>query len=142
MLFRSLRLPELVEEAIERSRLKDHYGAEKDGTERLENLNELINAATLFAEDFEHGVEPAGEAQEDVAAAGTPQQQVLAAFLAHASLEAGELEAKAGEDALQLMTVHSAKGLEFSAVFISGLEEGLFPHENSKIGRASCRERV
>jgi DNA helicase-2/ATP-dependent DNA helicase PcrA len=127
----TLRLPELIEELLERSRLKDHYTAEKEGQDRLENLNELINAATLFAEDFEHGVEPAGESQEDVPALGTHQQQVLAAFLAHASLEAGEHEATAGQDALQLMTVHSAKGLEFSAVFMSGLEEGLFPHENS-----------
>ena len=62
---------------------------------------------------------------------GTHQQQVLAAFLSHASLEAGEHEAAAGQDALQLMTVHSAKGLEFDAVFLSGLEEGLFPHDNS-----------
>src|SRR4029453_18193455 len=78
----------------------------------------------------------------------------LAAFLTHASLEAGDNQAQAGQDAIQLMTVHSAKGLEFDAVFITGLEEGLFPHENSisdsdgleeerrlKIGRASCRER-
>ena len=55
----------------------------------------------------------------------------LTAFLAHAALEAGEHQAGAGADALQLMTVHSAKGLEFHAVFITGLEEGLFPHENS-----------
>jgi DNA helicase-2/ATP-dependent DNA helicase PcrA len=55
----------------------------------------------------------------------------LTAFLAHAALEAGEHQAEAGSDALQLMTVHSAKGLEFHAVFITGLEEGLFPHENS-----------
>ena len=55
----------------------------------------------------------------------------LAAFLTHASLEAGENQADEGQDALQLMTVHSAKGLEFDAVFITGLEEGLFPHENS-----------
>ncbi|HXZ48287.1 MAG TPA: UvrD-helicase domain-containing protein [Usitatibacter sp.] len=127
----TLALPELVEEAIERSRLKEHYAAEKDGQDRLENLQELYNAAALFAEDFEHGLEPAGEAEEDVAGAGSPERQVLSAFLTHASLEAGEREAAAGEDALQLMTVHSAKGLEFSAVFISGLEEGLFPHENS-----------
>src|SRR5690606_34527191 len=53
------------------------------------------------------------------------------AFLAHASLEAGENQAGEGSDAVQLMTVHSAKGLEFDAVFITGLEEGLFPHENS-----------
>jgi DNA helicase-2/ATP-dependent DNA helicase PcrA len=81
-------LPELIEEILERSRLKEHYAAEKDGQDRLENLNELVNAATLFAEDFEHGLEPAGEAQEDVAGVvGTPEQQVLAAFLSHASLK-------------------------------------------------------
>ena len=55
----------------------------------------------------------------------------LAAFLTHASLEAGDNQAQAGEDAVQLMTVHASKGLEFDAVFITGLEEGLFPHENS-----------
>jgi DNA helicase-2/ATP-dependent DNA helicase PcrA len=56
----------------------------------------------------------------------------LSAFLSHASLEAGDNQAQAGQDAIQLMTVHSAKGLEFDAVFITGLEEGLFPHENSE----------
>jgi DNA helicase-2/ATP-dependent DNA helicase PcrA len=136
-----LRLPELIEEIIERSGLRAHYAAEKDGQDRLENLHELINAATLFAEDFEHGLEPAGEAQEDVAQiVGTPEQQILAAFLSHASLEAGEREAGAGQDALQLMTVHSAKGLEFSAVFMSGLEEGLFPHENSMLEDGGIEE--
>ena len=59
----------------------------------------------------------------------------LAAFLTHASLEAGDNQAQAGQDAIQLMTVHSAKGLEFDAVFITGLEEGLFPHENSPVRR-------
>ncbi len=136
----ALTLPELVEETLERSRLKDHYASEKDGRDRLENLQELYNAATLFAQDFEHGLEPAGEAEEDVAGVGTPEQQILAAFLAHASLEAGEREAAAGEDALQLMTVHSAKGLEFGAVFVSGLEEGLFPHENSMLEDGGLEE--
>ena len=136
----TLRLPELIEEMLERSHLKEHYAAEKDGQDRLENLHELINAATLFADEFEHGLEPAGEAEEDVANLGTPQQQILAAFLSHASLEAGEHEAGTGEDALQLMTVHSAKGLEFSAVFISGLEEGLFPHENSMLEDGGIEE--
>ncbi|MBK8321829.1 MAG: UvrD-helicase domain-containing protein [Betaproteobacteria bacterium] len=127
-----LTLPELIEEALEVSKLKDHYAAERDGQDRVENLNELVNAATLFHDEFESGVEPAGESQPDVAAvAGTHQQQVLAAFLSHASLEAGEHEAAAGQDALQLMTVHASKGLEFDAVFLSGLEEGLFPHDNS-----------
>jgi DNA helicase-2/ATP-dependent DNA helicase PcrA len=128
----TLTLAELIEEALAASGLKDHYAAERDGQDRVENLNELVNAAALFAQDFESGVEPAGEAEEDVAPVpGTHQQQVLAAFLAHASLEAGEHEAAAGVDALQLMTVHSAKGLEFDAVFLGGLEEGLFPHDNS-----------
>ena len=137
----TLALPELIEEVLEKSRLKDHYSAEKDGQDRLENLHELINAAALFAEDFEHGLEPAGEAQEDVAdIAGTPEQRILAGFLSHASLEAGEREAAAGQDALQLMTVHSAKGLEFSAVFMSGLEEGLFPHENSMLEDGGIEE--
>ena len=128
----TLMLPELIDEVLAASGLKDHYAAERDGQDRVENLNELVNAATLFNEEFETGVEPAGEAQEDVAPVpGTHQQQVLAAFLSHASLEAGEHEAAAGEDALQLMTVHSSKGLEFDAVFLGGLEEGLFPHDNS-----------
>jgi len=128
----TLTLPELIEEALAASGLKDHYAAERDGQDRVENLNELVNAAALFAQEFEIGVEPAGEAQEDVAPVpGTHEQQVLAAFLSHASLEAGEHEAAAGVDALQLMTVHSAKGLEFDAVFLGGLEEGLFPHDNS-----------
>jgi DNA helicase-2/ATP-dependent DNA helicase PcrA len=60
-----------------------------------------------------------------------PDPVPLAAFLTHAALEAGDNQAKAGQDAIQLMTVHAAKGLEFDAVFITGLEEGLFPHENS-----------
>ena len=137
----TLRLPELIEEILERSNLKQHYAAERDGQDRLENLNELVNAAALFAEDFEHGLEPAGEAQPDVeATVGTPEQQLLAAFLSHASLEAGEREAAAGQDALQLMTIHSAKGLEFSAVFVSGLEEGLFPHENSMLEDGGTEE--
>ncbi len=137
----SLRLPELIEEILERSHLKEHYAAERDGQDRLENLNELINAAALFAEDFEHGLEPAGEAQDDViGVVGTPEQQMLAAFLSHASLEAGEREAAAGQDALQLMTVHSAKGLEYNAVFVSGLEEGLFPHDNSMLEDGGIEE--
>jgi DNA helicase-2/ATP-dependent DNA helicase PcrA len=64
----------------------------------------------------------------------------LAAFLTHAALEAGDNQAQAGQDAIQLMTVHSAKGLEFDCVFITGLEEGLFPHENSSSDRASLEE--
>jgi DNA helicase-2/ATP-dependent DNA helicase PcrA len=110
---KGLPLPEVVEHVIEHSGLRAHYQSEKEGADRLENLEELVNAAAGFAGD---------EQQDDTS---------LASFLAHASLEAGENQAAAGTDALQLMTVHSAKGLEFHAVFMSGLEEGLFPHENS-----------
>jgi DNA helicase-2/ATP-dependent DNA helicase PcrA len=106
-----LPLPEAVEVMLEKSGLVAHYKAERDGADRVENLNELVNAAAAFInEEEEHD---------------------LSAFLAHASLESGENQAAEGTDALQLMTVHSAKGLEFHAVFITGLEEGLFPHEQS-----------
>jgi DNA helicase-2/ATP-dependent DNA helicase PcrA len=125
-----LTLAELMDEVLVRSTLRAHYAAERDGQDRLENLNELVTAATLFAEEFEKGeIDPAPVAEGQ--AEPTAQEAMLTAFLSHASLEAGEHEAAAGQDALQLMTVHSAKGLEFHAVFISGLEEGLFPHENS-----------
>ncbi len=118
-----LPLPETIEHIVEASGLRAHYRAEKEGADRLENLSELINAATIFI--AERDVQPAGEAP------GTDEPDELTAFLAHAALEAGEHQAQAGAEALQLMTVHSAKGLEFHSVFISGLEEGLFPHENS-----------
>jgi DNA helicase-2/ATP-dependent DNA helicase PcrA len=120
---RDLPLPGAIEHVIEASGLAAHYRAEKEGADRLENLSELINAAATFV--AERNVQPAGEA------AGMDEPDELTAFLAHAALEAGEHQADAGADALQLMTVHSAKGLEFHSVFVSGLEEGLFPHENS-----------
>jgi DNA helicase-2/ATP-dependent DNA helicase PcrA len=106
-----LPLAEVIDHVIEASGLADYYRADKDGTDRLENLNELVNAAALFGQEAE--------------------ENTLDAFLAHAALEAGEHQAGAGHDALQLMTVHAAKGLEFHAVFITGLEESLFPHEQS-----------
>ena len=125
-------LPDLIEHTIESSGLIEHYQKDRDGQDRLENLNELINAASAFA--TERSDIPSLEAQ--MANGGDEDFIVteidpLVDFLAHASLEAGDNQASAGEDALQLMTVHAAKGLEFHSVFISGLEEGLFPHENS-----------
>ena len=108
----TLPLPEIVGHMLEHSGLAAYYRAEREGADRLENLNELVNAATSFVH----------EAEDDS----------LVVFLAHASLEAGEHQAGGGQDALQLMTVHSAKGLEFHSVFLNGLEEGLFPHDNSR----------
>ena len=115
-----LPLPELVDHVLDSSGLRAHYKAEKEARERLENLDELIAAAANFV----------AESQADAGALGA-DHALLADFLAHASLEAGEHQADQGMDAVQLMTVHAAKGLEFDAVFLSGLEEGLFPHENA-----------
>ncbi len=113
-----LPLPEIIEHVLQHSGLVAHYESEKnspakkrEAQERLDNLNEFINAATLFVHESE--------------------DDSLNEFLAHASLEAGEHQAGDSEDALHLMTVHAAKGLEFHTVFVTGLEQGLFPHENS-----------
>ena len=145
-----LPLPELVSVVLERSGLLQHYQNEKEGADRIENLEQMVNAATQFVQEegFGQGA-PAhlgpqalpqiGEAivnQDgiEILDSDAPLASVmspLSAFLTHASLEAGDAQAQAGQDALQLMTVHSAKGLEFDAVFITGLEEGLFPHESS-----------
>jgi DNA helicase-2/ATP-dependent DNA helicase PcrA len=113
----TLPLPEIIDHVLEHSGLMAHYrnetGARKrEAEDRLENLNELVNAATLFVHENE--------------------DDSLTAFLTHASLEAGEHQAGDQDDALHLMTVHAAKGLEFHTVFITGLEEGLFPHQNSQ----------
>ena len=124
----ALPLPEIIEHLIEKSGLRQHYLTEKEGSERLENLDELINAATSFAQE------------EDGPSMLPEDGGPLAAFLAHASLEAGERQAGEGQDAVQLMTVHAAKGLEFDAVFITGLEQGLFPHENSMSERDGLEE--
>ena len=112
-----LPLPETVLHVLERSGLKAHYVSDKEGQERLDNLDELVNAAAFFINDDNPLTD------ENLAP--------LAAFLAHASLEAGDNQAEAGQEAVQLMTVHAAKGLDFNVVFMTGLEEGLFPHENS-----------
>ena len=126
---RQLILPELVDHVLDASGLRNHYRSEKEGQERLENLDELINAASNFV----------AEAPAEVDALAEPHAR-LSDFLAHASLEAGDHQADAGAEAVQLMTVHAAKGLEFDAVFLSGLEEGLFPHENSILEKEGLEE--
>lgn len=112
---------EQVEHIIDHSGLLDQFKKEqkrdKKGEARVENLGELINAARNFS--YEASTEES-----------TPAD-ILTAFLDHASLEAGDQQADAWEDCVQLMTMHSAKGLEFKTVFIVGLEEGLFPHMRS-----------
>ncbi len=145
-----LALPEMVRVVLESSGLLTHYQNEKEGADRIENLEQMVNAATQFVQEEGFGqgapahLGPQAQAQAGDAIVNQDGIEILdadvqlstvmsplSAFLSHASLEAGDAQAQAGQDALQLMTVHSAKGLEFGAVFITGLEEGLFPHESS-----------
>lgn len=112
-----LTLAESMDIVINFSGLKNHYLNDKDGQDRVSNLEELVSAATTFSDNFN---------EED-------KNLELTEFLNYTSLESGELQAKVNQDALQLMTIHSAKGLEFDIVFITGLEEGLCPHEQSLI---------
>jgi DNA helicase-2/ATP-dependent DNA helicase PcrA len=112
-----LELHEQTQHVVQVSGLIEHYRKEKGekGQARIENLEELVNAAREFEFDEEtHG-----------------DMLPLDAFLAHAALEAGEGQANEWDDAVQLMTLHSAKGLEFPLVFLCGMEEGLFPHQMS-----------
>jgi DNA helicase-2/ATP-dependent DNA helicase PcrA len=145
-----MALPELVRVVLERSTLLTHYQTEKEGADRIENLEQMVSAATQFVaeEGFGHGA-PAHLGPQSLPQSGLPVvnedgveildadaplatvMSPLSAFLSHASLEAGDNQATVGQQAVQMMTVHSAKGLEFNNVFITGLEEGLFPHESS-----------
>ena len=111
-----LPLPLMTQVVIEDSGLRAYHGTEKGekAQARVENLEELVSAARAFEHAGDEGA-----------------QSPLAAFLDHASLEAGEQQAGDFEDSVQLMTLHSAKGLEFPLVFLVGMEEGLFPHKMS-----------
>jgi DNA helicase II / ATP-dependent DNA helicase PcrA len=155
-----MSLREIIGLVLDHSGLVEHYRNEKEGADRVENLEELVNAAESFVSQEGFGKDAVALPVDEQGAALTQspasqgldanaplsnetlnQQPInpdtgetmspLAAFLTHAALEAGDNQAQAGQDAVQLMTVHSAKGLEFDCVFITGLEEGLFPHENS-----------
>jgi DNA helicase II / ATP-dependent DNA helicase PcrA len=112
---RTLPLHEQVDHVINASGLVAHYKQEKGdrGEARVENLDELVTAARGFEPD------------------NSGEMPVLASFLSHAVLESGEGEASAWEDSVQMMTLHSAKGLEFPLVFLCGMEDGLFPHTRS-----------
>jgi DNA helicase-2/ATP-dependent DNA helicase PcrA len=112
----SLPIQEQVDHVIQASGLLAHYKKERGevAEARIENLQEFVSAAAAFDADEENDDLPP-----------------LVAFLSHAALEAGDEQADAWEDCVQLMTLHSAKGLEFPLVFIAGMEEGLFPHRRS-----------
>nr|WP_315489041.1 UvrD-helicase domain-containing protein [uncultured Rhodoferax sp.] len=156
-----MNLRDIIAHMLDHSGLVEHYKADREGADRLENLDELVNAAESFV--MQEGFGRDAAAMTTVLAAGqSPASQgldmsapelppdvqgdtgetlsPLVAFLTHAALEAGDNMAEAGQDAIQLMTVHSSKGLEFDAVFITGMEEGLFPHENSMNDRDGLEE--
>lgn len=111
----AMPLHQMTQVVIEQSGLLAYHEAEKGekGQARVENLEELVSAARAFENDEDDELTP------------------LQAFLTHASLEAGDTQAAENEDSIQLMTLHSAKGLEFPLVFLVGMEEGLFPHKMS-----------
>ena len=116
-----LPLKDKIDHVLLRSGLREHYASDSrgraDSESRTENLDELVSVASRFT-----------RSDDDEEAAALTE---LVAFLAYASLEAGEGQAQAGEDGVQLMTLHSAKGLEFPLVFLAGVEEGLFPNARS-----------
>lgn len=120
-------LPEQVESVVKGSGLLEHFEKDKSdrGQSRVENVQELSNAARTFMHR---------------AADGEPELSPLDEFLAHAALEAGEAQSGPGDDAVQLMTLHSAKGLEFPIVFIAGMEQGIFPHQRSAEDPARMEE--
>ncbi|MCA0175493.1 MAG: UvrD-helicase domain-containing protein [Proteobacteria bacterium] len=145
---RGLRLRDIIEQMLAASGLIDFYRSEREGAERIENLEELVNAAEAFVTQEGFGRDAVALPVDELGAgpglapdADTGEiQSPLAAFLTHAALEAGDNQAQAGEDAVQLMTIHAAKGLEFDAVFLSGLEDGLFPHENALTAQDGLEE--
>ena len=165
-------LREIIELLLDHSGLIEHYKADREGADRIENLEELVNAAESFVTIEGFGRSAVALPVDDKAPSASPNtasnaltqspasqslteteanfaasaatdaaldaefatgetMSPLNAFLTHAALESGDNQAQAGQDAIQLMTVHASKGLEFDCVFIGGMEEGLFPHENS-----------
>ncbi len=125
-----LALPDLFSEIIERSQLKPHYKKEPlgRGEDRIDNLNELITAAEYFTNGEK--VELAF-IEEEIDPLSLSLYEQLEAFLGQTSLNSSENQAEIDEDSVQLMTLHSSKGLEFPYVFMVGLEDGLFPSDNS-----------
>ncbi len=127
-------LEERVADAIEASGLVEHFRKEKGerGEARIENLDELVTAAR----QFQNHLDGFGGAVSEVDIETVP----IIEFLSHAALEAGEAQGAEFEDCVQLMTLHAAKGLEFPAVFLCGMEEGLFPHQRSSEDPQSLEE--
>jgi len=122
----NIELHEQVDHVIQHSGLIEHHQKEKGekAQARLENLDELVTAAKSFDSEAMQEIPPEGE---EAVSYSSP----MAAFIDQAALDAGDSQADEFEDSVQMMTLHSAKGLEFPLVFLAGVEEGLFPHKMS-----------
>ena len=137
-----LDLGEQVEHVVFSSGLIEHFKKEKGekAEARLENLDELISAASGFDVDEIISAMQSDDYEDPELQIEPEEISPLVAFLGHAALEAGEGQADAWEDCVQLMTLHSAKGLEFPIVFMCGMEDGLFPHQRSINDAAGLEE--
>ncbi|MBW0454303.1 MAG: UvrD-helicase domain-containing protein [Candidatus Kinetoplastibacterium crithidii] len=146
---KKLTLVQLIEYVLEFTGINAFYKNEEE-TDRLDNLKELVTAATIFSAENNFSESPASllidvlQENMDVNLYNNISEQEkitpLLSFLSHASLEAGDNQFESEQPSVQLMTVHAAKGLEFEVVFITGVEEGLFPHENSMSDNSSIEE--
>ena len=123
-----MNLGDAMQVVLEMSRLEAHHGRESGerGVAKVENLRELVTAARQFAPEVRFPLDTDGNERPAPTA-----QEVIEEFLAHAALEAGDGQSESRDSAVQMMTLHSAKGLEFPLVFISGMDEGVFPHRMS-----------
>jgi DNA helicase II / ATP-dependent DNA helicase PcrA len=131
-------LCETLSALLHASGLLAHYQADEQAEERVANLYELVNAAKTFL--FERAVDGVLVDDPLLLEAAPPPLSDLQAFLAHAALESAQQDVGEGDDRIQLMTVHAAKGLEFEVVWICGLEDGLFPHQNSLFQEGGLEE--
>ena len=124
LLAKDINLKELIEKTITLSTLKVYYSNQKgeESLSKQENLEELLSTAERF---YQNNID---------------SENVLSDFLDNAALEAGEYQSKLHEDPVQLMTIHSAKGLEFPVIFLTGLEEGIFPNENRNSSKSFLEE--
>ena len=121
---KDLDLKNLIEKAISLSTLTKYYESKKneESLSKQENLEELLSTAERF---YQNNID---------------SEDVLSEFLDNAALEAGEYQSKTHEDPVQLMTIHSAKGLEFPIVFLTGMDEGIFPNENRNLNKDFLEE--
>ena len=121
---KNLDLKNLIEKTISLSTLTKYYESKKneESLSKQENLEELLSTAERF---YQNNID---------------SEDVLSEFLDNAALEAGEFQSKTHEDPVQLMTIHSAKGLEFPIVFLTGMDEGIFPNENRNLNKDFLEE--